>query len=221
MSGPRVPRPRPPLTANSSDRGWRWSGEFTASPARNLPPPIRQASGHLLVKRPLLIAAGACALLVLALLSLTIWVLTNHPDTGKARIPAPANEPSLAAAQAPLIVPEEKAQETAKENAEAVPPAGEPDAVPRDRKIPETAALPSDDDPFQARKTEETTNVTKLFRIGPVTEPTAPARRACQNFGTAVAFTNNPREAANLARQDHKLLFVLHISGNFEDDKFT
>ena len=40
-------------------------------------------------------------------------------------------------------------------------------------------------------------------------------------YGTRVKFVNNPLTAARKAAQDEKLLFVLHISGNFEDAGFT
>jgi len=49
--------------------------------------------------------------------------------------------------------------------------------------------------------------------------PSAPP--ACESFGTSVQFVSNPIDAARVARQENKLMFVLHISGNFEDDKFT
>jgi hypothetical protein len=42
-----------------------------------------------------------------------------------------------------------------------------------------------------------------------------------ENFGTAVEFARNPREAARLAGQERKLTFVLHVSGNFEEAAFT
>jgi hypothetical protein len=42
-----------------------------------------------------------------------------------------------------------------------------------------------------------------------------------ENYGTSVAFLANPAEAGRQASRDSKLLFVLHISGNFEDRQFT
>jgi hypothetical protein len=42
-----------------------------------------------------------------------------------------------------------------------------------------------------------------------------------ETFGTAVAFVRNPLEAARLASTEHKLTFLLHVSGNFEDNRFT
>jgi hypothetical protein len=37
----------------------------------------------------------------------------------------------------------------------------------------------------------------------------------------SVEFAKDPMEAARLAREEHKLTFVLHVSGNFEESKFT
>jgi hypothetical protein len=44
-------------------------------------------------------------------------------------------------------------------------------------------------------------------------------RTACH--GTAVEFVDTPLEAAKLAAQQKKLVFVLHVSGYFEDPDFT
>jgi hypothetical protein len=46
-----------------------------------------------------------------------------------------------------------------------------------------------------------------------------PAER--ETFGTAVGFVRNPQAAARLAGAEGKLTFLLHVSGNFEDDRFT
>jgi hypothetical protein len=42
-----------------------------------------------------------------------------------------------------------------------------------------------------------------------------------ENYGTAIEFLSRPTEAARQALHEDKLLFVLHVSGNFEDAKFT
>jgi hypothetical protein len=57
----------------------------------------------------------------------------------------------------------------------------------------------------------------------------APAARAdagktegiCRTFGTAVDFVSTPSEAAKKAKKEQKLVFVLHVSGKFEDPRFT
>ena len=39
--------------------------------------------------------------------------------------------------------------------------------------------------------------------------------------GTAVEFVDSPKEAAALAKKEEKLVFILHVSGHFEDPRFT
>jgi hypothetical protein len=39
--------------------------------------------------------------------------------------------------------------------------------------------------------------------------------------GTKVKFVDTPKEAAAQAKKEQKLVFVLHVSGNFEDPRFT
>jgi len=46
-------------------------------------------------------------------------------------------------------------------------------------------------------------------------------RPAGETYGTQVLFLNNQETAAEIARHEHKLMFVMHISGNFEDSCFT
>jgi hypothetical protein len=51
--------------------------------------------------------------------------------------------------------------------------------------------------------------------------PASPEKPAYETYGTSVHFLSNPAEAAALARREKKLLFVLHVSGNFEESCFT
>ena len=39
--------------------------------------------------------------------------------------------------------------------------------------------------------------------------------------GTSVEFVDSPKEASALAKKEEKLVFVLHVSGHFEDPRFT
>jgi hypothetical protein len=65
--------------------------------------------------------------------------------------------------------------------------------------------------------------------VKPPTVPTAfpeVCTDGCQGtgreaFGTAVEFVRNAPEAGRIADKQHKLMFVLHVSGNFEDAGFT
>jgi hypothetical protein len=49
----------------------------------------------------------------------------------------------------------------------------------------------------------------------------ATAGPSCGKFGTQVAFVDTPKEAAELAKKEEKLVLVLHVSGLFEDPKLT
>jgi hypothetical protein len=44
---------------------------------------------------------------------------------------------------------------------------------------------------------------------------------SCGSFGTSVEFVDTPSAAAKRARKEQKLVFVLHVSGHFEDPRFT
>jgi hypothetical protein len=43
----------------------------------------------------------------------------------------------------------------------------------------------------------------------------------CSQHGTTIDFFDTPREAADHAKKEEKLVFVLHLSGIFEDPRFT
>lgn len=42
-----------------------------------------------------------------------------------------------------------------------------------------------------------------------------------ETYGTSVRWAGSPSEAAHKAREEEKLVFVLHVSGYFEDPAFT
>ena len=147
---------------------------------------------------PLILAATALGVLILTLATLTAWVSTS-PRTANSG-PAAAIEPAT-----PEVAQDEPfpAVDVAKlPVAQEPPPAAQP--APAD-PVPQAVAVsipnPKNDPP-------------------PAPPADAPVP-ACQNFGTAVAFRNSPVEAARQADKNQKLLFVLHVSGNFESDCFT
>jgi hypothetical protein len=52
--------------------------------------------------------------------------------------------------------------------------------------------------------------------------PPSPTKEgSCGSYGTSVEFVSSPSEAARLAKKEQKLVFVLHVSGHFEDPAFT
>jgi hypothetical protein len=48
-----------------------------------------------------------------------------------------------------------------------------------------------------------------------------PAAEACGKYGTSVHFLSTPALAAKQAEKEEKLVFVLHVSGLFEDPGVT
>jgi hypothetical protein len=54
--------------------------------------------------------------------------------------------------------------------------------------------------------------------IGGAAAPSA-AKEGCH--GTTINFVDSPSEAARQAKKEEKLVFVLHVSGHFEDPRFT
>jgi hypothetical protein len=57
---------------------------------------------------------------------------------------------------------------------------------------------------------------------GPQAKPPAKAESETRgSFNTSVEFYDTPSEAARHAKKEEKLVFVLHVSGNFEDPRFT
>jgi hypothetical protein len=55
-------------------------------------------------------------------------------------------------------------------------------------------------------------------------KPVAPPDKTegtCGSHGTRIDFVDTPSQAAKIAKKEQKLVFVLHVSGNFEDPRFT
>ena len=52
-------------------------------------------------------------------------------------------------------------------------------------------------------------------------KPPDKAEATCGKYGTNVEFVGTPSEAAQQAKKEHKLVFILHVSGHFEDPRFT
>ena len=69
--------------------------------------------------------------------------------------------------------------------------------------------------------------VVALFGLGWLSGLSTSAREkpddkpSCGHYGTSVEFYSSPSEAARKAKEEQKLVFVLHVSGHFEDPKFT
>ena len=51
--------------------------------------------------------------------------------------------------------------------------------------------------------------------------PSGKPEGTCGRYGTNVEFVSTPSEAARQAKKEEKLVFVLHVSGYFEDPNLT
>jgi len=57
---------------------------------------------------------------------------------------------------------------------------------------------------------------------GKTPNPVKKGEEVCTgDFGTSVTFLKTPAEAAKQALKEEKLVFVLHVSGDFEEPDFT
>jgi len=81
---------------------------------------------------------------------------------------------------------------------------------------PLTAVTPLNPEPLDPFADPSGDNPALAQRLMPAKTPPA-----CKRYGTAVDFIDNPIDAAAQALRERKLLFVLHVAGNFEEEKFT
>lgn len=103
-----------------------------------------------------------------------------------------------------------------------------PEIIPAPRPVVEVAAVPSQVQIDPALVTALSDSFRKFFASAPQQPAVAaiPARgklipEGCQAHGTAVHFVKSPVEAFQEAANREKLVFILHLSGNIEDDGFT
>jgi hypothetical protein len=131
------------------------------------------------------------------------------------RSPASAATP-VAAVPAPAELPRPDVRMVAPE---PLPP-DDPPPQPAPKPAPATPApqpAPPADDPVAALTRPPDTGA--ICPAQPAADgATCPAGG---RYGTAVDFVDDPTKAGEQALKDGKLLFVIHIAGNFEDSKFT
>jgi len=60
-----------------------------------------------------------------------------------------------------------------------------------------------------------------LLGVGSVWAGEKKEKGTCSSHETAIEFFDTPSEAATAAKKQEKLVLVLHVSGNFEDPRFT
>jgi hypothetical protein len=148
-------------------------------------------------------AASIVAWLCVGGLIMAAWALTHRAPQLQVALPPPVHDVADSAAVKVAEVPRATAKvaEAAVANPPPVSfkkaPASPPLRLTQEVTAPREAELPAS----ELLPGEEVANL--------------------RTYGTQVAFVSSPAEAARKALKERKLLFVLHLSGNFEDKKFT
>jgi hypothetical protein len=101
---------------------------------------------------------------------------------------------------------------------EALPAAQPVLTEPVAAAVPVPAAKPAEDNPRPPTPGEPPDSLPE-----PSAPPLGDSAPVCetQNYETSVAFLGSPAQAGKQAEREGKLVFLLHISGNFEDRQFT
>jgi hypothetical protein len=170
------------------------SREWGPPPAAEPMPPV--------VNGPMV---GAAVVVSFALVAGIVAWITTHPSktppdvTAMPSAPLPSAEPLVLVSQPvwEVIVPAVHHAPSQDVLVDRVAPCATPPALPSPRQ-PERV---------------------RIAEAPPPQPKNAPPKG--ETYGTSVLFLNNPVEAAETARRESKLLFVLHVSGNFEDSCFT
>jgi hypothetical protein len=177
-------------------------------PARPASPDYQVRS---LVSWRVVAAAGGVAWLLVGGLTLTIWAANHRSHPVRAAIALPSNDLSERTAVSDAT---HRIEPTAKPPEAVAASPGEQAPLEQllsFKKPPASPPLPVEEEERVARQSELPASELSLG------EETA----NCRNYGTQVAFVSSPTEAGRKALKERKLLFVLHLSGNFEDKQFT
>ena len=91
---------------------------------------------------------------------------------------------------------------------------------PRDKPLPKfRAPAVAEDGKAPAIKPKE--DVKPAAAKADVVPALQPAAVCAANLGPNIQFVKDPPEAFLQARKEKKLVFFMHLAGNFEDEKFT
>jgi hypothetical protein len=174
------------------------AGVIHPSAVRATPPPVRREP--LLYWRPVAAAGGASLFLIAAL---AVWLAVASPPRSLADAPEPV------ALASPQTTPEaSKPEELPQPPTRDLPP--EQPAPVREKPKAETPAAPAAPAPAEVKAPAAARPA-----------PPEPGKSPTALLGTTVEFVDNPAAAARAAAREDKLLYVLHVSGNFEDPQFT
>jgi hypothetical protein len=178
--------------------------------AKYLPPPIIIPSTHWQTPEPSLplwskLALGSGLVLMLALgLVLSFQVQLPDEPLASAQAVVPVMPPTEVAAVATVPVVDSPAN-------------SKPEAPVEESK----PAAPLPPDPVAAELPKESQGEAPAQKPAPPPVVVMPAAVPTNNFGTSVNFVATPRLAFRQAALEDKLVFLLHVSGNFEESAFT
>jgi hypothetical protein len=169
------------------------------------------------------LVAGGLALVLLG--GLSAWLAVHQRTEPIAEAPAPPAPEVPPAAVAPAAGVEDSppAEQHDRKHISARRAATDHHAA-AERGSPEPAKAPPSDPPASAEPKKAPP--AEPVPLEPKKEPAPPAglapkRPAGETYGTSVLFLSNTEQAAKVALAEAKLLFVLHVSGNFEESCFT
>ncbi|HEY7309972.1 MAG TPA: hypothetical protein VH643_11485 [Gemmataceae bacterium] len=160
-----------------------------------------------MIRASAVIAAASVAFAVVV--GVLAWIAT-HPGQGRGQVStlplAPLPSPAIAEDEPPAPPPAPRPIVTIPAVHRPERPEVTVNHIPKDEEAP-PLPLPPLPAPTCAPQ--------------PPVAAAQPAPPAGETYGTQVLFLNNPAAAREAAQHEKKLLFVMHISGNFEDSCFT
>lgn len=192
------------------------------------PPPASPAPGRRSVWLPYL------AVPLALLLGFTLFLALRHALSGPPSdtpnsndfhvvLPPPLDPASLPSATPAPPTPDPTPAPAPKEILASAAPAAEPEITPLPSETPvEAPPVPValKDLPLEPTVADIPPRDERPILKEPA--PKAPeAAAACEKFGTSIVFVKHPPDAFKQAKEEKKLVFFIHLSGNFEDKEFT
>jgi hypothetical protein len=170
-------------------------------------PPASDFRGHCLINVPLVAATAALCIFLVTGLAVMAWLIARSAGAQRMQRPAPI----VADLGTQLELPWREA-------AASTGASHRPSTAPKPGASRGVAAVA---DPFNPPPVAESHTGTTTVSEPAAGETVAAQPPATETYGTSVAFLCSPARAARQARNEEKLLFLLHISGNFEEARFT
>ncbi|HEV3256570.1 MAG TPA: hypothetical protein VG013_06815, partial [Gemmataceae bacterium] len=179
---------------------------------------------------PVVAAVGAVALLFVVGLTMTTWLASRAAGSAKDGKSAAVAENAPAEVRQAVFQPAGPARQALdltpvviRAPARVAPPPVaavasapvKPPEVHAPEPTPDPAKTPSSDN---SDNVQESPTAPEKAQPVPAAQPRAAARAT---YGSTVEFVRTPGEAARVARREHKLVFELQLSGNFEDPGCT